>query len=160
VHLSVQYVVTLDGRVLKTPGRNPLELPNIELAMGIAAEWDAQSEKTRGIQPVNMPLMSLASTAIDQVEIDPQTAIRTCMNYLPTDSGLFIAPDFDRILLAKQQKYLFPVIEWYKKELNLDLNVTQSMATRIKHPDHVVSKLECILGEMVKSVCPSFSILR
>lgn len=34
--------------------------------MAVAAEWDAQ-DTSKGIEPAVMPLMSLASTAIDQV---------------------------------------------------------------------------------------------
>ena len=37
-----------------------------DLAMAVAAEWDAQTS-SKGIEPALMPLMSLASTAIDQV---------------------------------------------------------------------------------------------
>ena len=117
--------------------------------MAIALEWDAQNEKSRGIQPVNMPMMSLASTAIDQVALHPPTVIETCMKYLPTDAGLFIAPDHDRILLAKQKEYLFPVLEWYKDKLKLDLGVTQSMASRITHSDEVMNRIEGIISKMV-----------
>lgn len=37
-----------------------------ELAMAVAAEWDAQVTE-KGLEPALMPLMTLASTAIDQV---------------------------------------------------------------------------------------------
>lgn len=37
-----------------------------ELAMAVAGEWDAQVT-SKGIEPAVMPLMALASTAIDQV---------------------------------------------------------------------------------------------
>lgn len=36
--------------------------------MAVAAEWDAQ-DTTKGIEPAVMPLMALASTAIDQVSL-------------------------------------------------------------------------------------------
>lgn len=145
-----QFSITLDGRVLKTPGRNPLVLPNINLAMAIAAEWDAQTDHRRGIQPVNMPLMSLVSTTIDQVQIHRQTAIDTCIKYLPTDAALFIAPDYDRILVAQQRKYLAPVVEWAKSELGVELATTQSMAGRIAHPESTVDRIEALLQNVVR----------
>lgn len=43
-----------------------VQFDSAELAMAVAAEWDAQ-DTTKGIEPAVMPLMSLASTAIDQV---------------------------------------------------------------------------------------------
>jgi ATP synthase mitochondrial F1 complex assembly factor 2 len=60
------YRILLDGKVLRTPGRNDLHLPSVQLAAAIACEWDMQNNK-KGIQPATMPLMSLAATAIDQV---------------------------------------------------------------------------------------------
>ena len=43
-----------------------MQFDSPELAMAVAAEWDAQ-DTSKGIEPAVMPLMSLASTAIDQV---------------------------------------------------------------------------------------------
>jgi ATP synthase F1 complex assembly factor 2 len=37
------WVVMLDGRQLKTPGKNNLVLPTQTLAMAIAAEWEYQA---------------------------------------------------------------------------------------------------------------------
>jgi chaperone required for assembly of F1-ATPase len=137
---------------LKTPARNALELPSIDMAVAVAAEWDAQSEKTRGIQPVNMPMMSLASTAIDQVQESSEESVNTCMRYLPTDAALFITGDTDRILLAKQKQYLFPVIDWFKKDLQLELGtMVENMAGRINHPPGVAQKIEAIIRRMVRN---------
>ena len=56
--------VTLDARPLPTPAGQALRLPSQRLALAIAAEWDAQIDR---IEPASMPLMALASTAIDQI---------------------------------------------------------------------------------------------
>ena len=56
--------VLLDGKAVKTPGRNALALPGVALAEAIAGEWRAQ-EAT--IEPATMPLMRIAATAIDRV---------------------------------------------------------------------------------------------
>ena len=44
--------VALDGRPMRTPGKNELMLPSGALAAAIAAEWDAQREE---IHPATMP---------------------------------------------------------------------------------------------------------
>jgi ATP synthase F1 complex assembly factor 2 len=75
--------VTLDGRIMKTPMGQVLAVPSQSLAHAIAAEWDAQEKY---IQPANMPLMTLACTALDQVAHHPQTYREQSMNYLPTDT--------------------------------------------------------------------------
>ena len=58
------HAVTLDGRGAKTPGGHPLALPNAALAEAVAAEWDAQSDD---IAPETMPMMRLATVALDNV---------------------------------------------------------------------------------------------
>lgn len=143
-----KFRVTLDGRALKTPARNDLHLPTFELALGIAAEWDAQSNKEKGIQPTTMPLMTLASTSIDQVQVEPHIAISNCMKYLPTDSALFHTHDLDRLLLAKQRQHLMPVVRWTEKFFRINLEVTSSMAGRIQHPEEIHTKLKQTLLKM------------
>ena len=48
--------VTLDGKIVKTPARRPLVLPNDLIAGAIAREWSAQGET---IEPDSMPLMQI-----------------------------------------------------------------------------------------------------
>lgn len=54
LYLFLQYKITLDGRTLRTPGRNDMHLPNIDIAIAIAAEWDSQTNKKTGIQPATV----------------------------------------------------------------------------------------------------------
>jgi chaperone required for assembly of F1-ATPase len=147
--IILKYLIQLDGRTLRTPGRNPLYLPNFLLASAVAAEWDAQTDAIKGIEPVTMPLMSLVSTAIDQIKGNPQETIDTCIRYLPTDAALFFTTDSDRILLMKQKQHLQPVVRWLSRLLKIDLQTTTSMARRIAHPDDVVKKLIRVMSQMV-----------
>jgi len=77
------YSVTLDGRTLRTPIGQPLALPSQYLAWAIAAEWNAQSSH---IRPVQMPLMTLACTALDQTSQHMQKYQEAALNFLPTDT--------------------------------------------------------------------------
>ncbi|MES1155395.1 MAG: ATP12 family chaperone protein, partial [Pseudorhodoplanes sp.] len=47
------FEVTLDGKPVRTPARNPLAAPTRELAQAIADEWQAQTDL---IDPAAMPL--------------------------------------------------------------------------------------------------------
>lgn len=58
------YQILLDGRPVRTPGKQLLSLPTQKLAQAIAEEWAAQKER---IDPSTMPLSKLAITAIDGV---------------------------------------------------------------------------------------------
>ena len=62
---------------------NKLAVPSEKLAHMIAAEWDAQDKHLR---PVNMPLMTLACTALDQVAHHPNVYREQSLRFLPTDT--------------------------------------------------------------------------
>lgn len=127
----------------------PLHVPSKDIAFCIAAEWDAQTNTKKGLEPVSMPMMTLASTALDQIAQDRDTTINNCMRYLPTDSALFMTNDMDRILLLKQKQLYSPVVRWVNRQLNTDLETTQSMSGRIKHSEESVAKIRKALTQMV-----------
>lgn len=77
------YGVTLDGRALSTPMGQKLAVPSETLAHMIAAEWDAQ---TTLLRPTDMPLMTLACTALDQAAYHPHLYRDEAVRYLPTDT--------------------------------------------------------------------------
>ena len=68
--------ILLDGKRIRTPAGQNFEVPSQALAMAIAAEWDAQRSH---INPTQMPLMTLACTAIDQTAADPEIVIQNCL---------------------------------------------------------------------------------
>jgi chaperone required for assembly of F1-ATPase len=127
-----QYQIYLDGRLLRTPARNQMQFPNKEMAMAVAMEWDAQTDRKKGIQPATMPMMTLVATAIDQIApgiykskrswsgccnvatifcvIDPTHVRNTVLSYFPTDTSLFWTTTSDRILLKKQRQHFEPVL--------------------------------------------------
>lgn len=142
------YEVTLDGKTLKTPGRNQLLLPNYSIAAAIAAEWDSQSDRNKGIQPVSMPLMSIASTAIDQIQDNPSHARETCFKYLPTDTALYLTKEDDRLLLKKQRQHLQPIVKWLSKKLDIELKLKHDMYGRINHPEITKQKIINVIHQL------------
>ena len=41
---SGKYIILLDGRLVKTPAKATLKVPNAAMAQAIAEEWQAQEE--------------------------------------------------------------------------------------------------------------------
>ena len=140
--------VMLDGRNLKTVQMNRLLVPSEDLAWAIANEWDAQTDKKRGLVPATMPLTTLASTAIDQIAIDPTLARDTVLSYLPTDSAVFFTQEHDRLLLEKQKELLEPVLEFLNAELGIKLKTTTSMHLKLIQDDSTVKKIKDIVYSM------------
>lgn len=111
---------------------------------------DAQSD-LRGIQPASMPLMTLASTAIDQTRLDMEKMRYDCLKFLPTDSALFFAGDEDRVLLKAQRDQLAPVLARVEETLGVLLKTTQAMSGRIQHSLETVEKFRKIVQSLVGS---------
>jgi len=56
------WLVKLDGRTLKTPGKFTLLIPNQKAAQLVAAEWNAQAEH---IRPETMPVTRLLNVVVE-----------------------------------------------------------------------------------------------
>lgn len=124
------------------------------LALAVAAEWDFQTDSRRGLEPVTMPLTTLASTAIDQVLVNREEVIQNCLKYLPTDSALYFTDEGDRILLAKQRKYLSPAIRYLNRHLLVNLEPTTAVASKIQHDADTIAKFRAVLERMVRRQQP------
>jgi chaperone required for assembly of F1-ATPase len=111
--------IALDGKVVKTPARNPLSLPTRPLAEAIAAEWAAQDAK---VKPDTMPLMQLASTAIDRVAPDRNRVIAETAGYAATDLVCYRAESPDE-LVARQAAHWDPLIDWLRERYDVSLKV-------------------------------------
>src|SRR3712207_3070910 len=76
------FEVRLDGRSLRTPAKAPLVLRGRALAEAIAEEWAAQGDE---VAPNSMPMMQLASTAIDRVGPQREGIVEAVARYAETD---------------------------------------------------------------------------
>jgi len=108
------FTVTLDGRPLRTPMGRPLAVPSEHVAHAIAVEWN----DVRGtIQPPQMPVMTLACTALDQVAVQPDHYRQQCLRFLQTDTVCYWTdPVEDRVLYARQQRAWKQLHAWIQNE--------------------------------------------
>jgi chaperone required for assembly of F1-ATPase len=115
--------VALDGRPMRTPGRNELILPNQALAGAIAEEWEAQRDD---IRPATMPLTRLAATAIDRTAPQRDRVVADIANYAGTDLVCYRA-DHPPALAARQQSVWQPLIDWATLRYDAALAVTSGV---------------------------------
>lgn len=116
------FAILLDGRVVKTPSKQPLAVPAPKLAEALAAEWDAQKEE---IDPRNMRLTKLANTAIDLVAPRRDQVIAEIVNFAGTDLLCYRADA--PVALAERQTALWdPLIGW-AAEQGISLTVTTGL---------------------------------
>jgi chaperone required for assembly of F1-ATPase len=109
--------IALDGKNVRTPAKNPLVLQSRALAEAIAAEWNAQAAK---IRPDTMPLMQLASTAIDRVAPDRARIVAETAAYAGTDLVCYRAEGPGE-LVRRQAAAWDPLIDWVRDRFDVAL---------------------------------------
>jgi len=128
------FAVTLDGKPVRTPGRNPLAAPTRDLAEAMAAEWEAQTEN---IDPMAMPLTRLANSVIDGVARDIQAVADDAAKYFETDL-LFYRAGFPDALIARQAEHWDPVLRWAADTLGAHFILTEGVI-HVAQPETAVT---------------------
>jgi len=135
--------VLLDGRPLRTPGRQPLVTPTVGLAQAIAAEWQAQSET---IRPAALPLTRLASTALDRMPALRAAAIDEAAGYAGTDLLCYRAGE--PLELVRRQHHAWqPLLDWAATTCGARLCVTTSILP-IEQPPLVLQRLRAVVEDL------------
>lgn len=114
------YVITLDGRLVKTPGRAQLVLPTRALADAVAAEWNTQEED---ILPDSMHQTRLANTALDRVAVRHEDVVMEVAAFAGTDLLCYRA-DEPAELVAAQDAQWNPYLEWAARRYGAALKST------------------------------------
>lgn len=136
------YKVTLDGRPVRTPAKAELVLPTRPLAQAIAAEWD---EQVTEIRPHRMPMMQLASTAIDRVRPRREAVIDEIAAYAETDMLCYRA-DSPVELAARQAKEWQPMLDWAANQYDASLSVTEGVMPLAQPPGAVRALRAAVAG--------------
>jgi chaperone required for assembly of F1-ATPase len=128
--------ILLDGRPVRTPGRNLLRVPTEELAEAIADEWNAQGET---VEARSMPLTGLANAAIDRVAPDPRAFGKTLAEYGESDLLCYRA-EGPRALVGRQEEAWEPLLDWARSRFGIDLETTTGVIHR-RQPPATVERL-------------------
>ena len=102
------WIIKLDTFILKTPGKKNLYLPNQDLSLLVANEWDKQDEY---IRPSLMPLTRLFNVAVEQTPNNRQILIAEARKYGETDT-LCYREDKVRLHREEQEKKWSPILDW------------------------------------------------
>jgi chaperone required for assembly of F1-ATPase len=126
-------VVLLDGKVVRTPARQALTLPNKALADAVAAEW--QNQQTM-IDPARMPLTRLANSIIDGVTASASAVAADVEKHLGSDLLFYRAEGPER-LVARQQELWDPIVAWARTALGARFELVEGVI-------HVAQPLQSI----------------
>ena len=109
-----RFVLTLDGRPARTPGRQPLAMPTRALAEALAQEWGAQVED---IDPATMPITRITYAAIDAVANEMAGVRADIVKYAGSDLLCYRAGN-PQGLVDLQAKHWDPVLDWARQEMS------------------------------------------
>jgi ATP synthase F1 complex assembly factor 2 len=148
---SKLYAVTLDGKTVKTPRQQPVRLPTRAMAYAVAHEWDAQRHD---IRPATMPVMTLASTALDLAfTSSSQETIDEMLHYLHTDTVCYqVTADQQEKLVALQQKKWKPLRKWFSETFGGEVDVSHGSINGLAHDQQLVANVREHLQEVRSGV--------
>lgn len=136
-------VVHLDGRPVRTPGRQPLALPTAALAAAVAQEWRDVGET---VDPRAMPLTGLANAAIDRVAPDPGAFAAGLAAYGESDL-LYYRAESPAELIAREEAAWDPLLDWARDRYDIHfepvsgiIHRPQPAATLARLADAVASR--------------------
>lgn len=114
------FVLTLDERPARTPGRRALSVPTEALGAAIAAEWAAQATH---IDAATMPLTRIANTVIDGVTDNAAAVREEIVKYAGSDLLCYRAAS-PASLVERQDAAWNPLLEWASHDLGATLETT------------------------------------
>ncbi len=126
-----RFVLSLDGRRARTPGRNPLAHASRPLMLEVAAEWERQGET---IDPAGMPLTRLMNSAIDGVAHTMAETRADILRYAGSDLLCYRAEEPDT-LVARQAHAFDPVLRWAADQLGARFHVTAGVMHVAQPPE-------------------------
>ena len=130
------FVVTLDGRAIKTPGKATLLMPTKAVAALAVAEWDEQGDE---VKPLKMPVTCLVNTAIDRVHGRMDDVASEIVAYGGNDLICYRAHDPED-LVERQCTLWDPYVAWSAETLNAPIKVTSG----IVHIDQEQSAIDAL----------------
>lgn len=127
------FSIILDGKRVRTPAQQLLQVKSEVLAAAIAAEWNAQDAV---IDTDAMPLTRLAHIALDRVALDRKELLEDICRYGETDLVCYRAPiqeqdnplaEDNKPLRVRQDVAFDPVLAWAASAHGITLAVTDGI---------------------------------
>ena len=137
------FVLTLDGKPAKTPGRKPLVVASPAVAEALAAEWQGQGER---IDPATMPLTRIVHSAIDRVSREMAPVRAEIVKYAGSDLVCYRGEGPDS-LVAAQEAAWGPVLAWARQSLGARFVLVQGIVA-VDQPAESLRAVEAALADL------------
>ena len=128
------FVVTLDGKPIKTPSGRMVVVPVRSLAATIAAEWNAQGEV---IDPMTMPATRFANSVVQGVTDNAVAVADDIAKYFGSDL-LFYRAGHPEALVAREARHWDPILFWAAETLGAHFMLAQGVM-HVCQPDQAIA---------------------
>ena len=135
------FVLTLDGKPARTPGRNAVGLPTQAAGDAVAAEWAAQGEF---IEPGSMPMTRIVNSALDGVVWEIEGVRAEIVKYAGTDLLCYRA-DGPQALVDAETAAWDPVLDWARQTLGAEFKAAGGM-TFVAQPDSALAAVRAAVA--------------
>lgn len=135
------YVVTLDGRPVRTPGKKvPVAVQTQGIAQSMAEEWAAQGEF---IDPATMPMVRLINSAVESGE-EMAPAFRAEIGKFAANDLLLYRADTPQELVDEQERQWDEALVKLARHFDVTFQPTIGIIHQ-KQPDATLAKLDAAL---------------
>jgi chaperone required for assembly of F1-ATPase len=141
-----KFVLLLDGRPARTPGRNTIALPIRGAAEAVADEWNQQIDI---IDPATMPLTRIVNSAIDGVALQIGEVVEEIAKYAGSDLVCYRAGDPEGLVNAQSSAW-DPVLDFARDKLGARFICAEGVVF-VEQPDHARDALRKAIVEIGKS---------
>ena len=126
---SNSFQIMLDKRILQTPLKRELILPNLNLTQEIVKEWDQDS---KNINTESMIFYGLISTSLDKIIDNKNLYINDILDYIDTDLICYRAENPKELVELQKNKW-DPIILLLEKYIGTKVEVFQGVLPKKQH---------------------------
>lgn len=124
------YGVVLDGKPMRTPAGNRLEVRQRPLAEAVADEWRAQGDT---VDPRTMPMTRFVATALDRIAAERPRIATDLAAFAETDLLCHHA-DRPEELRDRQRRDWQPLLDWAVQALDARFEVASGVMPLVQPP--------------------------
>jgi chaperone required for assembly of F1-ATPase len=134
------FLVTLDGRPIRTPSGRVVAVPVKPLAEAVAAEWRAQGET---LDPLTMPLTRFANSVVEGVAGRAEIVRDDIAKYLQSDL-VFYRAGHPEGLVQREAEHWDPVLDWARDSLGAHFILAEGIM-HVSQPEAAVTAARAAL---------------
>lgn len=138
-----RFLLTLDGRTARTPGKQALAVPSRGLAEALAGEWQGQGNE---IDPSTMPITRIVNSAIDGVAPRQAEVVDDLVRYAGSDLVYYRAGEPERLAKAQDEAWK-PVLDWARDTHGARFTLGEGVM-HVSQPDEAVAAIRAAIAQI------------